>query len=257
MLQLSKEELSKGVVTHSSGNHAQAVAYMAKKLGVHAHVIMPNNANQMKVALAKKWGAEVVFCEPTIEDRIKVSTEIAERVGAQIVPPFDHPWIIEGQSTVAQEIMADWAACDTIVAPLGGGGLLAGSALAAHAFGNNTIVYGCEPAEAKDGYIGFKSGQRETEVRANTIADGLRTTVGAHPFEYIQSYVTDVFLAEERDIVPWMYRLWKEEKLVMEPSSAVPFAALDRQKDLVENKRIAIVVTGGNVDLAQLPSFTS
>lgn len=252
-LQLSKEDRAKGLITHSSGNHAQAVAYMANKLGCPAYVVMPSNSNQLKISNTKKWGAELTFCEPTIEDRLIQCERIAKEKGGAVCPPFDHSWIIEGQATTAMEIIREDKQMDMIIAPLGGGGLLSGSALAAHYFSPRTVVIGVEPANAADGYRGLKAGKREVKALANTVADGLRTTVGVNPFPIIQQLVREVWLAQEKDILPWMYLLWQETKMLIEPSSAVPFAAMDLCADKLKGKRVAVIITGGNVDLKSLP----
>lgn len=252
-LQLTKAQWTKGLITHSSGNHAQAVAYMANKLGTKARIVMPENSNKLKLNNAEKWGAEITLCKATIEDRLMQATRIADETGGLIIPPFDHEWIIAGQATCAMEVFSQTSDVDIFIAPLGGGGLLAGSALAAKYFSTNTRVIGAEPEQAKDGYLGYTSGVREKSVKANTIADGLRTTVGEIPFDIIKANVADIWLAEEADIVPWMYRIWEESKMIIEPSSAVPFAALDTQSHKLKGKKIVVAITGGNVDLTHLP----
>ena len=256
-LQLTDEERRKGLVTHSSGNHAQAVAFLAHQLGVKAVVVMPENSNKMKIANAKKWGAEITLCAPTIEARLATANELAQSTGGNVIPPFDHPWIVAGQATCAMEVFSEMNDVDVLIAPLGGGGLLAGSALAAKHYSNQTMVIGAEPEQAQDGYLGFNSGIREEKVMANTVADGLRTTVGITPFEIIKDEVEDVWLAAEERIVPWMYQMWAETKLIMEPSSVVPFAAMDAQQEKLKGKKVVVIITGGNVDLAHLPAFVS
>lgn len=248
-LQLSEEERKKGIVTHSSGNHAQAVAYMAYKLECIAYIVMPHNSNKLKIENTKKWGAELVFCEPNLEDRLRQSERIADEKGAHICSPFDHKWIIEGQATAAMEIIRENKDIELIITPLGGGGLLSGTAMAAHYFSPNTDVIGAEPVQAADGYRGFKSGVRELNPIANTVADGLRTAVGKQPFDIIQQAVKDIWLAEEKDIIPWMYRIWQESKILIEASSAVPFAAMDGQSHELKGKKVAVIISGGNVDL--------
>lgn len=252
--QLSKEEQARGIVTHSSGNHAQAVAYMANQMGMKAWVVMPENANQLKVENAKRWGAEVRFCKPTIEDRIRSAEAIQKEQGATLVPPFDHPRIVAGQATAAMELMAEVGTMDYLVTPLGGGGLLAGSSLAAHYLQPDCQVIGTEPEQAADGHEGFHSGKRVSSFTPDTVADGLRTTVGEVPFEIIRKHVKDIWLAEEKAIIRWMYRYWKETRTIIEPSSAVPLAALDDHCEKLSGKRIGIILTGGNVDFNHLPS---
>ena len=252
--QLSREELDKGVVTHSSGNHAQAVAFMAKQLGSCAYIIMPEDSNPLKIKNARKWGAEVQLCTPGIESRLRSAEKVMHEKGAIMVPPFDHPWIVAGQATAAMETFMLRSDVDYLVTPLGGGGLLAGSALAAKYFSPETKVIGAEPDQAKDGYIGFKKGERERTVQANTVADGLRTPVGEVPFNIIKEEVADIWLAQEEKILPWMFKFWQETHLIIEPSCAVPFAAMDANRDQLKGKRIVVVITGANVDLGQLTS---
>lgn len=249
----------KVIVTHSSGNHAQAVAFMGYQLGLEAHVVMPENANKEKVKGVEKWGANIHFCLPTIEDRIKVSNRLAEEMNAVVVPPFDHEWIIEGQATCAMEILKKHQTIDYIIAPLGGGGLLSGTVLAAKYFSQNTKVIGAEPANAADGFLGLQKGNRETKVQANTVADGLRTTVGENPFQILLQNKTEVMLSPESQIIPWMKQIWKETKMLIEPSCAVPFAAMAEDRKRWKGKEIAIIITGGNVDLDQFfsPEFVS
>lgn len=248
-MQLDEERITQGLVTHSSGNHAQAVAYVAKKMGVKARVVMPENSNRKKIANAKKWGAEVIFCEKGIAAREKKAREVMDIWGGALIPPFDHELIIEGQATCAMEMLSEEEGIDYMFAPLGGGGLLAGTAISSMLFGKNIKAMGCEPENAKDGFEGWKEGERKKEVKGDTIADGLRTTVGETPFEYIKEYVADIILAREKDIMKWMKLVWEEEKMLIEPSSAVPFAAIERQKENFKGKKLAIIITGGNVDL--------
>lgn len=249
--QLTESQRSKAIVTHSSGNHAQAVAFMGYRLGIETHVVMPENSNKEKIKGAQKWGAEIHFCKPTIIDRLKVSGLLAESLNAVIVPPFDHEWIVEGQATCAMEILKDKPSIDYIITPLGGGGLLSGTVLAAKYFSKNTVVIGAEPENAADGLIGLQKGERVVDTTSDTIADGLRTSVGKVPFEILKTSETEVILAPENQIIPWMKRVWQETKMLIEPSCAVPFAAMDQDKKRWKGKEIAIIVTGGNVDLNQ------
>lgn len=249
---LQLQDKAKALVTHSSGNHAQAVAFMGKKLGLEAFVVMPSNSNKKKIENAKKWGAQVHLCEPTFEARVTAAEELGKRYNALIIPPFDHEWIIEGQATCALEILYAMPETDIICAPLGGGGLLAGTTLAAKYFSNRVRVIGAEPDQASDGYDGLKAGKRVTSFTPNTVADGLRTSVGEIPFDVLQRNEVEVLLAKENQIIPWMKRIWDESKMLIEPSCSVPFAAMDEVKDRWKGKKIAIIVTGGNVDIDQL-----
>lgn len=252
-MKLSDAERAKGLVTHSSGNHAQAVAYMANRLGIKATVVMPNNSNKVKIANAKKWGATVILCEPTIEDRLAVSERITRETSAIMVPPFDHEWIIEGQATAAMELIGEVQDLDIIITPLGGGGLLSGTALAAHYLNPNIAVIGAEPENAADGFEGFNSGIRVTSFTPNTIADGLRTTVGQYPFAYIKQLVKDIWLAKEDAIVDSMKDYWSNTKHIIEPSCAVPMATFSQHKESLKGKKVGVIITGGNVDFTNLP----
>ncbi|GAB5538126.1 MAG: pyridoxal-phosphate dependent enzyme [Salibacteraceae bacterium] len=252
-MQLSKKELDRGIITHSSGNHAQAIARVAHMLGVEANVVMPIYSNAKKVENAKKWGATMHFCEPTFEARQKSAEELVDFTGGALIPPFDHEWIISGQATAAMECIQSEPNIDLLLAPLGGGGLLSGTCLAREHFSANTDVVGCEPANAADGHEGLKKGGRITAYAPNTIADGLRTVVGEIPFSIIQNAVDDIWLAEENEIAEWLYMFWSEEKMIVEPSSVVPIAAADHQRDQLKDKKIVIIITGGNVDFTNLP----
>jgi len=252
-LSLSKQERSKGLITHSSGNHAQAVAYVAAKLGLKSWVVMPENSNRVKMEAARKWGANILLCEPTITARLEMAELTAQNTGGVIIPPFDHRWIIEGQAAAAMEMIATCPQLDIVCVPLGGGGLLAGTSLATKTFSPSTKVLGAEPSQADDGQVGFRSGKRVTMAQSNTIADGLRTTVGAVPYEVILQHVDDIITASDDMIVKHMYEFWQHTKMIIEPSSAVPIAALDFQKESLAGKKIGIILTGGNVDFSQLP----
>jgi threonine dehydratase len=249
ILRLSAEKRRRGLVTHSSGNHAQAIAYLACQFNVPAHIVMPENSSPVKISNAKKWGAEIILCGPTIESRLSVAESVLKEQGGTMIPPFDHEWIMEGQATCAMEIIGEIDDIDMVIAPLGGGGLLSGSALAAKHFSPTTAVIGAEPQNASDGYEGLKSGNRVESHSVNTIADGLRTTVGVAPFGVIKERVDDIWLADENEILPWQKRIMRELKVVIEPSSAVPFAAMEKHKEEIKGKRVAVIVSGGNVDL--------
>lgn len=241
------------VITHSSGNHAQAVAYMARILGYNANIVMPSNSNKVKIANAKRWGATIHHCEPTIEAReAKANTLVKEKKGV-LVPPYDHEWIIAGQATASMECFREAPSIDIIMTPLGGGGLLSGTCLARNYFSKQTEVIGSEPNNARDGFEGLKVGKRVTSHKPNTIADGLRTTVGKIPFEILKSHLDKLWLASEEDIRYWFYTFLREERMVVEPSCVVPIAAADQQKNYLKGKRIVIVITGGNVDFDNLP----
>lgn len=252
-LQLSEEAKSHGVATHSSGNHGQALAWAAKSVGIPAYIVMPKNAPQVKVDAVKSNGAEVLFCEPVLEAREEGLAQVQKRTGASFIPPYNHPHIIAGQASAAAELIEDCEDLDAIIAPVGGGGLLAGTALSAHYFSPRTKVYAGEPAGADDAYRSFYSGQRVEAHQTKTLADGLLTTLGPINFEIIKDLVSDIFLVEDHEIIEAMKLIYRHLKIVIEPSCAVPLATVIKYKDAFRGQRIGIILSGGNVDLEKLP----
>lgn len=253
VLQLSNSEAENGVATHSSGNHGQALAWAAQSRGIPAYIVMPKNAPAVKVAAVKAYGAEVIFCEPKLEARESGLKAVIEKTGATFVPPYNHPHIIEGQSTAAAELIEDSPKLDAIFAPVGGGGLLAGTALSAHFFSPSTKVFAGEPAGADDAYRSFYGGALIERHSPDTIADGLRTTLGPINFEIIKKHVSDIFTVSEEEIIAAMKLIYQHLKIVIEPSCAVPLAALLNEKSRFSNKRIGLILSGANVDLQKLP----
>ncbi|TXC82018.1 threonine ammonia-lyase [Luteibaculum oceani] len=237
-----------GVITHSSGNHGQALAYASFQLGIKCTVVVPQGAPQVKIEGMKRWNCNIVRCENNIDARESMCSEIQEREGQTLVPPYDHLDIIEGQGTAAMEIIKLQPGIEEIYCPLGGGGLLAGSLLAASHFSPEVSIYGCEPEMARDGFLGFSSGQRNTSFKADTCADGLRTTVGEINFPIIKSYARDILLCSEDSIMHWGSKMLKEYNLLIEPSSAVPLAILDTRRSEIAGKNIAVLISGGNVN---------
>ena len=253
ILNLSKEDQQKGVVTHSSGNFAQAVSLSAKIIGIPAYIVMPSTAPEVKKQAVKGYGGKITICPPTIEARQANADRIQAEKGATFLHPSNDTDVILGQGTAAMELLEDYPDLDFIFGPVGGGGLLAGAALAAHYFGKNCKTIGGEPFEADDAYRSLQSGKIETNKTANTIADGLRTQLGDKNFPVIQKYVDRIIRVEETEIVAAMRLIWERMKIIVEPSSAVPFAALLREKKSFAGKKIGIILTGGNVDLEDLP----
>ena len=253
ILQLPAEKRKKGVVTHSSGNFAQALALAAGNLGVTAHIVMPSNAPRVKMEGVKAYGGHIVLCEPTIASREKEANRIARETGATLMHPSNDPDVILGQGTAALELLEDYPNLDYIVTPVGGGGLIAGSALAAHYFGKDCKVIGGEPFEVDDAYRSFHSGVIESNATTNTIADGLKTVLGDNTFPIIRKYVHDIIRVTEEEIVAAMKLIWERMKIVVEPSSAVALAAVLREKNRFQEKNTGIVISGGNVDLGNLP----
>lgn len=250
---LSDEERQRGFVTHSSGNHAQAVAYMAHKMNTKAWIVMPSNASRTKVLATKRWGAVVIDCEPTIAAREAGAEQLRKEHDATIIPPFDHEWIMEGQATASLELLQEVDDVDVLLAPLGGGGLLSGTALSARYFGKVGLnVVGVEPETAADGKMGLAKGKRVESLSTNTVADGLRTTVGRLPFEVLKTEKVEVITASDEAIMRWQRRFWNELKLIMEPSSAVVFAAMDDEPMRWAGQRIGAIITGGNAEISAL-----
>ena len=253
ILQLTKAQQSKGVVTHSSGNFAQALSLAAKSLGVKAYIVMPSTAPQVKKDAVKGYGGEIIECDPTLQDRENTSMQIQKEKGATFLHPSNDLDVILGQGTAALELLEDQQDLEYIFTPVGGGGLIAGTALAAHFFGTNCKVIGGEPFEVDDAYRSLQSGKIETNTSTNTIADGLKTQLGDVNFPIIQKHVSQIIRVEEQEIVDAMKLIWERMKIIIEPSCAVPFAALLKDKERFQNRKIGIVLSGGNVDLNHLP----
>jgi threonine dehydratase len=253
ILQLSDAKKAKGVVTHSSGNFAQAIALAAKTLGITAYIVMPKNAPKVKKDAVLGYGGIVIESDSTpIARELKAAEIVKEKEAAFIHPSNDIPVII-GQGTAALELLNKQPNLETVITPVGGGGLLSGAALSAHYFGNNCKVYAGEPNEANDAFRSLQSGKIESNKTTNTIADGLRTPLGSNTFPIIQKYVNEIICVSEDEIIVAMKLLWERLKIVVEPSSAVAFAAVLKRKDIFKNKKIGVILSGGNVDLTNLP----
>lgn len=252
-LRLSSADRAKGLATHSSGNHAQAVALSAKLLGVPAYIVMPENAPAIKRAATQGYGAKVISCANTLEARESTLEQVVAETGATFIHPYNDYNVIAGQASCAKELLEDVDGLTALLAPIGGGGLISGTALSARAFSPGTKVYGAEPEEVDDAYRSFKSGQLQFNTSINTIADGLRTNLGDKTFDIIQRELEAIFTVSEAEIVQAMRLIWERMKIIIEPSCAVPLAALLRNRSVFEGQRVGIVLTGGNVDLSQLP----
>ena len=248
---LSAEQRQRGVVTHSSGNHAAALALAARNAGTLAHVVMPSNAPEPKVESVARLGGRITYCEPTQAAREATAAAVQAETGATLVHPFDNWQVIAGQATAALELVQDVSGLNAIVAPVGGGGLLGGCALVAAE--HQLQVFGAEPAGADDAWRSFRRGRLEPLGDVNTIADGLRTSLGVRPFQLIQKYVTDIATVTDEEILQAMLLVWKIMKIIIEPSSAVPVAALLRHRFPVAGRRVGVILSGGNVDLHALP----
>ena len=251
--QLPEELRKKGVVTHSSGNFAQALSLAAKSLNVKAYIVMPENAPAVKIDAVKGYGGEVILCPATIEDREAVASKIQQDTGATFIHPSNHPDVITGQGTAAKELLEDYPDLNVIVSPVGGGGLIAGTVLAVEAHTKKVKVIGAEPAAADDAYRSLISGKIEKNSSTNTIADGLKTMLGDLNFPIIQRGVNRIIRVEEDEIIFAMRLIWERMKIIVEPSCAVTLAAVLKNKELFKNQDVGILISGGNVDLSKLP----
>jgi threonine dehydratase len=253
VLSLPAEALRQGVATHSSGNHAQAIAYAAREVGTRAYIVMPRNAPEIKKKAVAGYGAEIILCEPTLQSREDTLREVVARTGAAFVHPFDDYRVIAGQATCAVELIEDVPGLEVVMAPVGGGGLLSGTALAVHYLSPGTRVIAGEPAGADDAYRSLRAGAIQTNATTQTIADGLLTSLGDKTFPLIRQYVKDIITVTDEEIVAAMRLIWERMKIIIEPSCAVPFAALLKEKDRFAGKKVGIILSGGNVDLGKLP----
>ena len=250
---LADAEALRGVATHSSGNHAAALARAAKLRGIPAHIVMPTNSAKTKVRLVESYGGKITFCEPNQAAREAACAAVIGRTGATMVHPYEDERVMAGQGTAAVELMEDVPELDLVLCPVGGGGLLAGTAIAAKALRPAVRVVATEPAAADDSARSFRAGQRLPVVAPKTIADGLRTSIGEPNFEITRRWVDDVVTVSEAGIIAAMRLIWDAVKIVVEPSAAVPYAAIMEGRVDVSGLRVGIILSGGNVDLDQLP----
>ncbi|MDX1564132.1 MAG: pyridoxal-phosphate dependent enzyme [Phycisphaeraceae bacterium] len=253
VLQLSDEEAGRGVATHSSGNHGQALALAAKRRSIPAKIVMPHNTARIKKDAAAGYGAKVIECEPTLEDREQTLEQVVAGTGATVIHPYNDHRIIAGQSTVALELLEQVRDLDIVIAPIGGGGLLSGTCLAAAARSPNTAVLAGEPKNADDAHRSLQAGRIIPVDQPDTIADGLRTSLGDLTFPIIQKHVRQIVTVTEEAIADAMRLLWERAKLPVEPSGAVALAAVQTQPKLFEGKRVGVILSGGNADLDHLP----
>ena len=250
---LTDEEAAHGVATHSSGNHAAALAQAARWRGIPAYVVMPDNAPAVKRAAVAGYGAEIFPCEPTLPAREAGLRKVVEATAATVVHPYNDYRVIAGQGTATLELLEEAPDMDIVIAPVGGGGLLSGTALTTVALSPHTRVVGAEPMLADDAYRSFHSGYRQEASPTDTIADGLRTALGDKTFPIIQRLVSEIVTVSEDEIVRAMRLIWERMKLIIEPSSAVPVAALLSGRMDITQRRVGVILSGGNVDLDHLP----
>ncbi len=253
--QLTKAQLEKGVATHSSGNHAQALAFASKMLGIKAYIVMPESSPQVKVNAVRGYGAEVTICASNQAARESTLQDIVDKTGATFIHPYDNDEVITGQATCVKEIIEAMPDIDIVVTPVGGGGLLSGTCLSAHYFKPGLKVYAGEPEGAADAVLSIQSGKVEKAPFVNTIADGLLTTLSERTLEIIQAHVADILLVSEDEIKAALRLVYERMKIIIEPSCAVPLAAVLKNADLFKGKKVGIILTGGNVDLSKFKDW--
>lgn len=253
VLLLSVEDKKRGVVTHSSGNHAAALALAATMNGVKPYIVMPETAPDVKKNAVAGYGAEITFCKPTLEARESTARAIIEKTGAALIHPYDNFNVICGQGTATLELMDEFSDLDIIVAPVGGGGLLSGTSTAAKAINNNIKVIAAEPLNANDAWKSFTTGVLTPSVNPNTIADGLLTSLSDLTFSIIRKNVDQIFTVKEETIIECMKLIWERMKIIVEPSSATVLAAVRENPDFFRGKRTGLIISGGNLDLRKLP----
>jgi threonine dehydratase len=251
--QLTQAEIEKGVVTTSSGNHGAALSMAVTRRGGGTKVVMPNNTPKIKINNVERNGGEVVWCEPEQSSRESVLADLVEQTGAIVVHPYNDERIVAGQGTCAKELMEDEPNLDMIICPVSGGGLLSGTLLAAKGMKPEIMVYGAEPSEADDAYRSLKSGKIETNKSIDTVCDGLRAQLGNVPFPIIQEFVDGIITVTETEIIEAMKMVWERMKIIAEPSSVITLGALLKSKDKFSGKKVGLILSGGNVDLNQLP----
>lgn len=254
-LSLTPDQLKNGVATHSSGNHAQALAYAAKVLGIKAYIVMPKSSPKVKMDAVRGYGAEVIICESNQAAREAALNEVVARTGAEFIHPYDDDRVITGQATCVKELIEEVPDLDIVITPVGGGGLLSGTCLGAHYFKPALKVYGGEPEGAADAVLSIKSGKVEKAPFIDTIADGLMTTLSERTLAIIKEHVTDILLVSEEEIKAALRLIYERMKIIVEPSCVVPFAAALRNPALFKGKKVGIILSGGNVDLTKFGNW--
>jgi threonine dehydratase len=254
---LSGSDAIKGVATHSSGNHAAALALAASMRGIPSYVVMPENAPEIKKNAVKGYGAEITFCKPTLEAREQTLKKIIDEKGAIEIHPYNNFNVIAGQGTSAKELLEEIKDLDFVLCPVGGGGLLSGTSISVKSLSTSTKVIACEPQGADDAFRSFYSNEIQPSVNPETIADGLLTSLGTLTFPIIKKNVDDIVTVSEKGILAAMKLIWERMKIIVEPSSAVPLAAIIEEKVDVKNKRTGIIISGGNIDLGYFWKYLS
>ena len=252
---LSDSEAERGVCTHSSGNHAQAVAYSAQKRGIPAYIVMPNNSPDVKLNAVKGYGANITLCEPTLEARRTTLDGIAKKTGAAVIHPFNNPNVIAGQGTAALELIEEIGELDAVIAPIGGGGLMSGTCITTRSLLPKAKLFGAEPKGADDAYRSLKEGRMLPQENPNTICDGLLTSMGENTWKILKDHLNDIYTVSDDEVIKAMKLIWERMKIIIEPSCATPVAVVmgTEFKQLKGIEKIGIILTGGNIDLSKLP----
>lgn len=250
---LSDDMLEKGVATHSSGNHALSLSYAAGRRGIPCTVVMPRTAPQAKKDAVKGYGGRIIECEPSTSSREAVFAEVVAKTGSEFVHPYNDHRVIAGQGTCPRELIDQVEGLDTVIAPIGGGGMVSGTCLTLSNLAPGVKIYAAEPEQADDAARSFKAGYIIADDAPETVADGLKVPLKDLTWHFVSNHVTDILTASEQEIIDAMKLIWKRMKIVMEPSSAVPLATIIKNKDTFAGKRVGVIITGGNVDLDLLP----
>jgi threonine dehydratase len=253
VLSLTADEKRRGVVTHSSGNHAAALALAAKMNEVKAFIVMPENAPDVKKNAVAGYGADITFCKPTLQAREETTRMIMEKTGATLVHPYDNFTVICGQGTAAMELLAEKEDLDIVIAPIGGGGLMSGTSVCVKGINKNIQVIGAEPLNANDAFISFSTGILTPSVNPVTVADGLLTSLSELTFSVIKSNVDQIFTAREDSIIDCMLLVWERMKIIIEPSSATVLAIIKENPEVFRGRKTGLIISGGNVDFRKLP----
>ncbi len=250
---LSEDKASKGVATHSSGNHALSLSYAAGRRGIPCHVVMPRTAPQAKKDAVIGYGGVITECEPSTSSREAVFAEVEARTGADFVHPYNDPRVIAGQGTCSRELHEQVDGLDAVIAPIGGGGMISGTCLTLSTLAPRVEIFAAEPEQADDAYRSFKAGHIIADDAPNTVADGLKVPLKDLTWHFVSRHVTDILTASEQEIIDAMRLTWARMKIVIEPSCAVPLATILKNRDRFAGKRVGVIITGGNVDLDKLP----
>lgn len=250
---LTDDAAQKGVCTHSSGNHALSLSYAAGRRGIPCNVVMPRTAPQAKKDAVRRYGGTITECEPSTTSREAVFAEVQARTGGEFVHPYNDPRVIAGQATCSAELLEQTGGVDAVVAPIGGGGMVSGTCLTLSNMAPETEIYAAEPEQADDAYRSLRAGHIIADDAPETIADGLKVPLKENTWHFVSNYVRDIHTASEQEIIDAMKITWKYLRIVMEPSCGVPLATILKNQDVFKGKRVGIIVTGGNVDLDNLP----